>query len=158
MQKQTEGIEMPDSYDHHERRHGPSDRSLRAADRDREAVADILRQQHAAGRLEMDEFQERVDRCYAAKTYADLDGIVADLPGEDRTYSTPRPWRWAALALLPLLIAVIALSSGHLFWPAIPLLFFFVARPLLWRSGGHRFGWGLAGCGARRSTPPANYA
>jgi hypothetical protein len=149
---------MPDSYNRHERRHGPYDRSLRAGDRDREAVVDILRQQHLAGRLESDEFQERVDRCYAAKTYADLDGLLADLPaGEEQTRSTRRAWRWPAFALVPVLIAVIALSRGHLFWPAIPLLFFFVARPLLWRSAGRRFGWAPVGCGTRYSNPPGTH-
>jgi len=32
--------------------YGPRDRSLRAADADRESAAEILREQHLAGRLE----------------------------------------------------------------------------------------------------------
>ena len=50
---------------------------LRAADQDREAIADALREQHLAGRLDTDEFQERLDRCYAAKTYGELDDAEA---------------------------------------------------------------------------------
>ena len=74
--------------------YGPHDRSLRAADSDREAVADILREQHLAGRLDSDELQERIDRCYSAKTYADLDAVVADLPHEQ-----PQPVACAAAGL-----------------------------------------------------------
>lgn len=137
---------------------GPYDRSLRAADRDREAVADILREQHLAGRLETDELQERVERCYTAKTYADLDAVLADLPAQGpHPYSSPSPspsqgprpsrgpWRRPVLALvplLPLLIVALALSHGHLFWLAPALLFFFVIRPLRWHAGGGRFGPG----------------
>jgi hypothetical protein len=142
---------MSERYNIHERRSGPSDRTLRAADRDREAIADMLRQQHLAGRLESDEFQERVDRAYAAKTYADLDALIADLPGEQQDRSSRHLWRWPAFALLPLVIAVVAFGHGHFFWFAIPLLVFFLARPLLWRVTGHRFGSDLMGCGGHRS-------
>jgi hypothetical protein len=60
----------------------PWDRSLRCSDRDREAVADILRRAHVAGRLDADEFAERFGRALQARTYADLDALVADLPAE----------------------------------------------------------------------------
>jgi hypothetical protein len=143
---------MPQSYSQHE----PRDRSLRAGDRERDTVAEMLREQHLAGRLQSDEFQERLDRCYAAKSYRELDALVADLPGEEPTRSAPRPWRSPVLALVPLVIAAVALSGGRLLWLAIPL-FFFVGRPLLWRSAGRRSGWGSMGCGARQSPPPGSY-
>lgn len=129
-------------------RYGPHDRSLRAADSNREAVAEILREQHVAGRLDTDELQERIDRCYAAKTYADLDAVVADLPREEPTASRARGLRlWPRFAFVPLvLIAIVALSHGHLFWLAIPLVFFFV-RPMLWRASGRSFG-----CAPRHGT------
>jgi hypothetical protein len=134
-------------------RYGPYDRSLRAADSDREAVADILRDQHVAGRLDSDELQERIDRCYAAKTYADLDAVVADLPHEEPEPVRARgQWLWPKFAIVPLvLIALVVLSHGHLLWLAIPLVFFFV-RPMLWRASGRRFGWGPFGCAPRRAT------
>ena len=134
--------------------YGPHDRSLRAADSDREAVADILREQHVAGRLDTDELQERVDRCYAAKTYADLDAVVADLPHEQPQMGRARGgWHWPRFAFVPLmLIAIIALSHGHAFWLAIPLVFFFVVRPIVWRATGRRSGWGPFGCTPRHGT------
>ncbi|WP_181789463.1 DUF1707 SHOCT-like domain-containing protein, partial [Streptomyces phytophilus] len=45
---------------------------LRASDADRERVADILRDALAEGRLAMDEFEERLEEAYRAKTYAQL--------------------------------------------------------------------------------------
>lgn len=54
---------------------------MRAGDADREAVADQLRTALNEGRLDLGEFDERLQRTYAAKTYADLDGLLTDLPG-----------------------------------------------------------------------------
>ena len=60
----------------------PKDRNLRASNQDRDAVADILRRQHTEGRIDTDEFAERYGHCIEAKTYAQLDELVADLPPE----------------------------------------------------------------------------
>ena len=133
-------------------RRSPADRALRAADRDREGVADVLREQHLAGRMDSDEFQERLGRCLAAKTYAELDELIVDFPGEEQPRAATRPRRWPVLALVPLLIAVIALSDGRVFWPAVPLFFFIVVRPFMWRSAGRGSGWGLSECGTRYTT------
>lgn len=114
--------------------YGPRDRNLRAADADRDAVAGTLREQHLAGRIDTDELQERIDRCYAAKTYADLDALVDDLPAEEQ--STPERTvrrgipRVALLPVLPLLIAALAFSHGRVLWLAVPLAFFFLSGPL----------------------------
>lgn len=53
---------------------------MRAADTDREAVADRLRAALNEGRLDLHEYDERLQRAYAAKTYADLNGLLTDLP------------------------------------------------------------------------------
>ena len=89
----------------------------------------------------------------AAKTYADLDRLVTDLPGGEPSGARPsgRPWRrrpWL-FPLLPLaLIAAIVAGTGHHPWFLIPLVAFFVIRPLVWRS----WGWGVRGCGPRGGT------
>jgi hypothetical protein len=139
---------MPDKQRSYDAGRGPTDRSLRVADHDREAVGDILREQHLAGRLDTDEFQQRLDRAMAARTYADLDQLVADFPREEDEARSPSggTWRWAPFALVPLIVLIVALGAGggHPFWLAIPL-FLFVVRPLAWRraSGrGARAGWG----------------
>jgi hypothetical protein len=54
--------------------------ALRAADADRHKIADQLKAALDEGRLSLDEYDERVRDAYAARTYADLLVIVADLP------------------------------------------------------------------------------
>ena len=130
---------------------GPRDRNLRVGDSEREAVAGVLREQHLQGRLTSDEFQERLDRCFAAKIYGDLDALVADFPAdEDRSrLRRGRGWRpWPLMPLVPLVLIAVAVSGGHLFWLAFPLIFFFVVRPALWRSSGFG-GRGIGACGPR---------
>ncbi|MGN6871597.1 MAG: DUF1707 SHOCT-like domain-containing protein [Solirubrobacteraceae bacterium] len=107
--------------------------NLRAADADRDAVAAALREQHLAGRIDTDELQERIERCYAARTYAELDALLADLPGEEPGASARRGWgapRVALLPLLPLLIVALALTHGRVLWLVVPLAFFIFTRPL----------------------------
>ncbi|MFD6564527.1 DUF1707 domain-containing protein [Micromonospora profundi] len=53
---------------------------MRAADADREAVADRLRAALGEGRLDLNEYDERVQNAYAARTYAELDALLVDLP------------------------------------------------------------------------------
>jgi GntR family transcriptional regulator len=56
-----------------------SGQHLRVSDAEREAVADRLAEHFAAGRLDQDEFDDRVGRAMSAKTRADLSGLFADL-------------------------------------------------------------------------------
>lgn len=53
----------------------------RAGDDDRKAVAEQLRNALEQGRLELDEYDERVQTAYQAKTYGELDALLVDLPG-----------------------------------------------------------------------------
>lgn len=53
---------------------------LRASDADRERVAEILREALAEGRLDMEEFNERVDAAYRSRTYGELEPLTRDLP------------------------------------------------------------------------------
>ncbi|MFG2196253.1 DUF1707 domain-containing protein [Streptomyces sp. NPDC048639] len=53
---------------------------LRASDADRDRVAEILREAVAEGRLDMEEFDERLGAAYRARTYADLEPLTRDLP------------------------------------------------------------------------------
>ena len=87
---------MPATNDNrYDRRRGPRDRRLRVSDSEREAVGEILRQQHVDGRLDPDEFQERLGRCLAAKTYAELDELVADFPSPEAEQGrAARAWGW----------------------------------------------------------------
>lgn len=61
----------------------PSDPRMRASDQDRERVAALLREHHAVGRLDAEEFDERLDKVFGAKTLGELDELTADLPAID---------------------------------------------------------------------------
>jgi uncharacterized protein DUF1707 len=122
-----------------------SDPRIRASDADRDRAAEALREHHALGRLSIEEFQERLDRVYEAKTLGDLDDLMSDLPAID-LYQLPIPaghrfvpprvpaasahdrmspaWRaawasWASVTLVCVVIWLIAAVSGGagFFWP-----------------------------------------
>ena len=54
--------------------------NVRVGDADREAVAAQLREHYADGRLTLEELNERLDQAFAAKTKADLNTVMRDLP------------------------------------------------------------------------------
>ena len=53
---------------------------IRAADADREHMAGILGNAYTEGRLTKDEYDARLDAALSARTYADLNQLVTDLP------------------------------------------------------------------------------
>jgi hypothetical protein len=59
------------------------DPNIRASDADRDRAASLLREHHAAGRLTPEEFSERLDRVFAARTVGDIDSEMHDLPSID---------------------------------------------------------------------------
>src|SRR3954465_15778201 len=102
-------------------RRSPRDRQLRVGDAEREAGGDILRREHLAGRIDSDEFDERVTRSLTAKTYIELDRLIQDLPGSapDPRRPSAVPWRRPRAlpyAFLPFLLAAIVFSHGRAAW------------------------------------------
>ena len=101
---------------------------LRIGDRERTAAAERLSAHHAAGRLSVDELEQRLERANAAVYAHELDELEADLPRRVPARRDLRP------PLAPLAFALIALgvagsiAVGH---PLVPL--FVVAAFLLWR-------------------------
>jgi len=78
-----------------------SDFQMRVSDAEREAAATELREHYAAGRLTLDELNERLDKAFAAKTRADLSALMTDLPSArqgaggpagGKTAGTPGPF------------------------------------------------------------------
>src|SRR5260221_14542020 len=53
---------------------------IRASDQDRDRTATMLREHHAVGRLDAEEFNERLDKAFSAKTMGELEALTADLP------------------------------------------------------------------------------
>lgn len=105
------------------------DLDLRASEGDREATAAALRHHHAEGRLDTDEFEARIGRCYGATATRDLHELVADLPVVPRAAQRIRSRRLAplrvvaaaALGSVPVLGILITLTGPHMLWlAAIP--------------------------------------
>ena len=120
-----------------------SEPHMRAADSDRTAVATALGRHMADGRLTVEEYEERVTRAYAARTYGDLAALTADLPSSGLTRPAARPvpapayarscgpaWSrgyhrgaWAAWARVAVIVTAIwlfaSIASGQFigFWP-----------------------------------------
>jgi hypothetical protein len=76
-----------------------SDFQMRVSDAEREATATELREHYAAGRLTLEELNERLDKTFAAKTRADLNALMTDLPstraagtGSDPAGARPTDW------------------------------------------------------------------
>ena len=53
---------------------------LRVSDAERDAAAAELREHYAAGRLSLDELNERISQAFAARTRGDLSAVTHDLP------------------------------------------------------------------------------
>jgi Domain of unknown function (DUF1707) len=156
-----------------------SDPRIRASDADRDRVAQLLREHHAAGRLSAEEFNERLDQAYAAKTLGELDQLLADLPAIDlyklpdaslerpprggsgmpglpwllapSRGKTPAHWRaaWGSWATVSLIALLAWLVSGH---PG-NLWFLWVAVPYGIILCGRRIGGRSPGAGRRRGPP-----
>lgn len=62
---------------------------MRASDVDRQQAADRLAEHHAAGRLTINEYDERLAKAYAAVHLSDLPPLFADLPGEEAGSARP---------------------------------------------------------------------
>ena len=119
------------------------DPNIRASDADRDRVATLLREHHAAGRLTAQEFSERLDKAFDSRTVGELDELLKDLPGIDiyrlpdaRLTRQPRHvthpparrghghasagWRaaWGSWFTVTLILFVIwILSGGGYVWP-----------------------------------------
>src|SRR5262245_45064276 len=98
---------------------------IRIGDRERAAAAERLSAHHAAGRLSVDELEQRLERANAAVFAHELDALELDLP---RRMPVRRDFRPSlAFALIAVGVAG-SIAVGH---PLVPL--FLVAAFLLWR-------------------------
>jgi hypothetical protein len=104
------------------------DPGLRASDDERESIVNELREHGAAGRLDIEELEQRVAAAYGARTHGELGALLDDLPGTPpapRPAATPRRYGhdhghgWGGfLQVNVLLIAIWAVSGAGYFWPA----------------------------------------
>jgi Domain of unknown function (DUF1707) len=130
---------------------------IRASDEDRSQAAAALGEHYAAGRLTLEEFQERLDKVYAVRTLGELNHLMADLPGTDLSRlpqrRAPGPvqvpaggsalawravWRfWLAISAVAFVIWLLSGASGGpwFLWVAVPLVLVMLRR---WNAGGPR--------------------
>jgi hypothetical protein len=100
---------------------------LRASDRDRTQAADRLSAHAAAGRLDVDELETRLERAHAAVHLRELRALEADLPA--LATGVPRTWPWLPFSLALIAVGIAgSIAVGH---PLVPL--FAVALFLFWR-------------------------
>jgi hypothetical protein len=69
----------------------PVSPTMRAGDADRERTVDVLKAAFAEGRLDQDEYIERIGLAYQARTYGDLVALTEDLPVGPLPATTPPP-------------------------------------------------------------------
>ncbi|CAM5606833.1 hypothetical protein SCALM49S_03453 [Streptomyces californicus] len=89
---------------------------MRASDTERERIAELLREAVAEGRLDMDEFDQRLETAYKARTHGELEPLVHDLPAPGSAVApvgstAPAPLRGSA-ANWPARIGGTATSKG----------------------------------------------
>ncbi len=105
------------------------DPRLRIADSDRERAMADLAMHYADGRLDHEEYDERLDAIWTARTHADLRVLFDDLPRPQAATPAPVAARSRSrrrLPVLPILALLIGLSilTGAPFWLLIfPLMF-----------------------------------
>jgi hypothetical protein len=104
---------------------------LLASDADRERIAERLRGAAGEGRLTADELEERLETAFSARTEAELEPLIADLPVLVAAETAPRRERgrlWdsehvrAYLGVSLMLVAIWALTGADYFWPIWPIL------------------------------------
>jgi len=119
----------------------------RASDSDRDRVAEVLNVAYSEGRLSRDEYDGRLEQAFTARTYADLDQIVADLPACQPAAPTAEvspAARINGLAIASLACGLAQFMFGPL--AAIPAIVFgHVARQQIKLTGEQGAGLALAG-------------
>jgi hypothetical protein len=119
---------------------------MRASEAEREATVLELRGHAAAGRLDVDELEERIGTAFAARTREELTDLSRDLPA-------PPPRDFAAhlrvfIAVQLLLVAIWAVTGAGCFWPIWPFMGWGIGvlvhwlsqmgRDTVWASGSRR--------------------
>jgi hypothetical protein len=116
---------------------------MRAADVDRDRAVGFLTTAFTEGRLTKEEYDARVESALHARTYADLDSLVTDLPGA-RAVPVIRPRGTNSLAIASLACGVGQFMLGPL--PTIPAIVLgHMARHQIKRTGEDGAGLALVG-------------
>jgi Domain of unknown function (DUF1707) len=116
--------------------------TLRASDADREQIAERLRKATAEGRLVAEELEERLEAAFTARTYGELDAVVADLPSAPvRRRERPGPPAFNPIHVIALFILAPVILS-LMIAAAVIVATLFSAWGLLLVVGWFMFGRG----------------
>ena len=116
---------------------------MRASNADRDRVVEFLNTAYSEGRLSRDEYDGRLENALSARTYADLDQIVTDLPVAPAAVVTPVA-KTNGLAVASLACGLAQFMFGPVL--AIPAIVFgHMARHQIKRTGEQGAGLALAG-------------
>ncbi|GAB3409700.1 DUF1707 and DUF4190 domain-containing protein [Flindersiella endophytica] len=95
---------------------------MRAADADRDRAADVLKSAHADGRLDWNEYEERLDQVMRAQTHGELSRLVRDLPeGAPRKWTGVSPKPTEPMATASLALGILVPFTGITIVPSIIL-------------------------------------
>jgi len=128
----------------------------RIGDQERDGVTAALGRHVAAGRLTLEEYEQRLDSVYAARTPSELAPVLRDLPAlpepvpgrlaRSRQAVPAELVRWMLLSVV--LVSVWALAGFGFPWPIFPILAT-AQKAVGGRAGRHGCGPGW-GCGSAR--------
>jgi hypothetical protein len=99
----------------------PNELQVRASDGERDAAVTALRDHAAAGRLALDELEERIQAALTATTRVDLETLFADLPDPPRRrrsrgqHASPTALVWAG-GLTAGLVGVAVAGEPWVLW------------------------------------------
>jgi hypothetical protein len=116
---------------------------LRASDADREQTTERLRTAAGEGRLLTDELEHRIGAALSARTYGELDAVVADLPRgrvirRSHRRSVARFRGLPTVALVIVIPATLALSAAVVVVIATLFAAWAIVVALAWVVLGHR--------------------
>jgi uncharacterized membrane protein len=118
---------------------------MRAATADRDRAIEFLTTAFTEGRLDKDEYDVRLERALSARTYAELDTVVSDLPGTRPSPAAPPATSHTnSLALASFICGFAQLVAGP--FATIPAIVLgHVARNQIRSTGEDGAGLALAG-------------
>jgi hypothetical protein len=143
---------------------------LRASDEDRERVVDRLRKAASEGRIAAEELEQRVTSALRARTYAELDATVADLPGPSSRggiqHRSAAGWAVSTVranpALLLLAVPVLAVTAALLVaatvvWTILLVVFMVAGGRRRMPRGPWTYSWHHSGGRSPARRGPGSY-
>ncbi len=124
--------------------------TIRIGDADREAAVALLGEQYALGRLSKEEFDERSDAVWSARTNGDLSPLFTDLPVGRAPASSRREVRRRPRLPVPLVVVLVVLAAvtvlAHLPLVLLALVLWCFVGRRHWQRSSYRSGHPTGRC------------